>query len=135
MHEQNLADRERVLGADHPHTLARAATSASPTWPRAARLRRSPCTSRTWPTASGYWAPTTLTPCTARGNLANAYRDAGRTAEAITLHEQNLADRERVLGADHPYTLNSRNNLAIAYRAAGRTAEAGTEPSGLLTRK
>ena len=53
-----------------------------------------------------------------------AYQDAGRTAEALTLHERTLADRERLLGADHPSTLTSRNNLAMAYRAAGRTAEA-----------
>jgi tetratricopeptide (TPR) repeat protein len=61
-----------------------------------------------------------------RGNLAIAYQDAGRTAEAIPLFEQTLADRERVLGADHPSTLNARDNLAIAYRAAGRAAEAIT---------
>ena len=65
MLEQNLADQERVLGADHPDTLD------------------------------------------ARHNLATAYRDAGRTAEAITLVEQNLADQERVLGADHPDTLSN----------------------------
>jgi Tetratricopeptide repeat len=35
------------------------------------------------------------------------------------LLEQTLADRQRVLGADHPDTLTSRNNLAGAYRAAG----------------
>ncbi len=34
-------------------------------------------------------------------------QDAGRT-EAITLLEQTLADRERVLGADHPDTLATR---------------------------
>ena len=52
------------------------------------------------------------------------------------MHEQNLADRERVLGADHPDTLTTRNNLAAAYQAAGRTAEeitirrdTGVEPS------
>ena len=45
-------------------------------------------------------------------------------AEAITLLEQTLADRERVLGADHPDTLRTRNNLATAYRDAGRAAEA-----------
>ena len=42
------------------------------------------------------------------------------------MHEQTLAARERLLGPDHPDTLQSRNNLAIAYRAAGRTAEAIT---------
>jgi tetratricopeptide (TPR) repeat protein len=67
--------------------------------------------------------PDTLT---ARNNLAIAYRMAGRTAEAITLHEQNLADQERVLGTDHPDTLRTRNNLATAYGAVGRTAEAIT---------
>jgi hypothetical protein len=35
-----------------------------------------------------------------------------------------LAARERVLGPDHPDTLNSRNNLADAYVAADRAAEA-----------
>ena len=57
---------------------------------------------------------------TSRNNLALAYRDAGRAAEAIPLFERTLADLERVLGPDHPATLNSRNNLADAYRAAGR---------------
>ena len=42
------------------------------------------------------------------------------------MYEQTLADRERVLGPDHPDTLTSRNNLAVAYRDAGRTAEAIT---------
>ena len=38
---------------------------------------------------------------------------------AIPLCEQTLADRERVLGGDHPDTLVSRNNLAGAYESAG----------------
>jgi tetratricopeptide (TPR) repeat protein len=67
--------------------------------------------------------PDTLATC---NNLADGYRDAGRTAEAITLFEQTVADRERVLGTDHPNTLASRNNLALAYQDAGRTAEAIT---------
>jgi tetratricopeptide (TPR) repeat protein len=46
------------------------------------------------------------------------------TAQAITVGEPLLADCERVLGPDHPSTLNSRNDLALAYRAAGRAAEA-----------
>ena len=47
-------------------------------------------------------------------------------AQSILIGEPLLADMERVLGADHPDTLNARNNLAIAYRDAGRTAEAIT---------
>ena len=45
-------------------------------------------------------------------------------AQAIAVGEPLLADRERVLGPDHPATLGSRNNLATAYVAAGRAAEA-----------
>ena len=35
-----------------------------------------------------------------------------------------MAERERLLGADHPVTLAVRNNLASAYESAGRLAEA-----------
>ena len=59
-----------------------------------------------------------------RSDLANAYRMAGRVADAVALHEQVLAVRERLLGPDHLDTLSSRNNLAVAYRAAGRAANA-----------
>ena len=60
-----------------------------------------------------------------RSNLAAAYQEAGRTGEAITVHEQTLAAREQVLGPDHPSTLASRTNLASVYRAAGRISEVG----------
>jgi hypothetical protein len=40
------------------------------------------------------------------------------------LHEETLAAFERVLGHDHPHTLQSRNNLAVAYVGAGLAAEA-----------
>jgi tetratricopeptide (TPR) repeat protein len=44
--------------------------------------------------------------------------------QAILIGKPLLADKERVLGADHPDTLGTRNNLAIAYSDAGRTDEA-----------
>ena len=70
-----------------------------------------------------------------RGNLAIAYRAAGRVAEAITLHEHTLTDRDRILGLEHPDTLSSRNGLANAYRAAGRAAEAVTLHEETLIRR
>jgi hypothetical protein len=45
-------------------------------------------------------------------------------AQAIAVGEALIADLDRLLGADHPDTLNSRNSLAAAYQAAGRPAEA-----------
>jgi tetratricopeptide (TPR) repeat protein len=59
-----------------------------------------------------------------RGNLAFAYREAGRLDEAIALHERTLADHERVLGDTHPDTLTARNNLASALQDSGRLDEA-----------
>ena len=60
----------------------------------------------------------------ARNDLARAYRETGRVADAVPLVEQVLAARERLFGADDPRTLASRNNLASAYRASGRAADA-----------
>jgi RNA polymerase sigma factor (sigma-70 family) len=46
------------------------------------------------------------------------------TPQAIAVGEALTADLERLLGPDHPDTLNSRNSLAAAYLAAGRVADA-----------
>ena len=43
---------------------------------------------------------------------------------AIAIGESLTADLERVLGPDHPDTLNARNSLAAAYQAADRAADA-----------
>ena len=122
--ERLVADREQVLGPDHPdtlgarHGLALAYRDAGRTAEAIALLER---TLADRERVLGADHPDTLG---ARHGLALAYRDAGRTAEAIALLERTLADRERVLGADHPDTLGARHGLALAYRDAGRTAEA-----------
>ena len=48
----------------------------------------------------------------------------GSVPQAIEVGEPLSAELERVLGPDHPDTLNARNSLAAAYQAAGRVAEA-----------
>lgn len=60
----------------------------------------------------------------ARDRLATAYERAGRMAEAMSVFEAALADRERNLGADHPETLSARVNLAHSYDAAGLQVQA-----------
>ena len=60
----------------------------------------------------------------AQNELALAYREAGRVAEAVPLLERALAAEEQLLGAGHASTLASRNNLGSVYRATGRPAEA-----------
>ena len=49
----------------------------------------------------------------------------GKRAETEPMYRQALADRTRVLGADHPSTIASVNNLAICLKAQGKYAEAG----------
>ena len=124
--EPLLADQNRVLGADHPDTLA-VRMGLAVAYQRAGRIAEAMTLFEQTLTdrerVLGADHPDTLA---GRVSLANTYREAGRTAEAITLHEQNLADLERVLGAGHPDTLTTRNNLALAYRDAGRIAEAIT---------
>ena len=44
--------------------------------------------------------------------------------EAVAAFEVLLADRLRVLGADHPSTLTTRGNLALWLGEAGRVDEA-----------
>src|SRR5262249_1520200 len=55
-----------------------------------------------------------------RNNLASAYLAAGRTADAIALHDAMLKSMESRLSPDHPHVLQIRNNLAAAYWRAGR---------------
>jgi tetratricopeptide (TPR) repeat protein len=62
----------------------------------------------------------------ARDRLAAAYSTAGRMAEAMSVFEAALTDREQALGPDHPDAETARANLAHSYQAAGRDAEAIT---------
>ncbi len=122
--ERVLADRERMLSADHPDTL-QSLNSLASAYRSAGRLSEAiplfehALTDRDRVLGADH--PDTLT---SRRNLAGAYLSAGRLSKAIPLFEQALADRERVLGADHPDTLQSLNSLASAYRSAGRLSEA-----------
>ena len=124
VHERDLIERERLLGPDHPHTLAARANLAY-AYRQAGWLAKAiPLYERTladWRRLLGPDHPRTLR---SSNYLASAYREAGRLEEAITLYEQTLAERRRLLGPDHPSTLRSTNYLASAYRKQGRFAEA-----------
>ncbi|WP_085575993.1 tetratricopeptide repeat protein [Streptomyces sp. 13-12-16] len=118
-HQRALTTYERVLGADHPDTLA-SRNHLAGAYQAAGDLGRAiPLFEQTLTDVErvlGADHPDTLA---SRNNLAGAYRAAGDLGRAIPLFEQTLTDRVRVLGADHPSTLTSRNNLAVAYDAAG----------------
>ena len=124
LYEQVLAERERVLGPDHPDTLTIRNNLAGAYYSvgrfgEAIELYEQVLADRV--RVLGPDHPDTLT---VRNNLAGAYKSAGRLAEAVELFERVLADQERVLGPDHPDTLAARNNLAGAYYSVGRFGEA-----------
>ena len=124
LYEQVLAERERVLGADHPDTLITRNNLAGAykdvgRFGEAIELYK-----RVLADQERILAPDHPDTLTARNNLAVAYRYVGRFGEAIELFERVLADRVRVLGPDHPDTLTTRNNLAFVYHSAGRFGEA-----------
>jgi len=122
--ESLIADCERVLGPDHPSTLA-SRNSLAIAYRAAGRAAEAiPLHEQTLAARERVRGPDHPSTLASLNNLAIAYRAAGRAADAIALYEQVLAARERVLGPDHPSTLASRGNLAGAYRAAGRAAEA-----------
>ena len=105
MSEATVADRERVLGADHPDTLISRNNLAS-AYGAAGRLGEAiALLEDTRADTERVLGAEDLTTLTARNNLASAYQEAGRLGQAIPLFEATLADRERVLGADNPDTL------------------------------
>ncbi len=54
-----------------------------------------------------------------RDNLAVAYADAGRLAEAIALFEETLKLQTSKLGADHPGTLRTPQQSRTRLQARG----------------
>ena len=112
------ADCERVLGADHPGTLA-ARFNLAYAYESAGRLGEAiPLYEQVLAGRERVLGADHPDALASRFSLACVYESAGRPGEAIPLFEQALADYERVLGAGHPDTLTSRKYLAHAYEVA-----------------
>ncbi|UIZ11081.1 serine/threonine-protein kinase [Streptomyces sp. R527F] len=123
VHRQVAEQRGRVLGPDHPDTLAShyeigltlsrtgRAEEALSAFTRVAEGRER---------ALGADHPQTLA---ARQATAHALGRLGRHAEAHQVYGTVLAVRERVMGPDHPDTLRCRHNLAFNLCRLGRPEE------------
>ena len=117
-------DLERMLGPDHPDTLASRDDLAT-AYQDADRITEAiPLFEQVLAAREQALGPDHLDTLASRDSLATAYQDADRITEAIPLFEQVLAAREQALGPDHLDTLASRDSLATARWAAGRAAEA-----------
>ncbi|GIC93461.1 uncharacterized protein Aud_009949 [Aspergillus udagawae] len=121
---QVLEMRKRVLGPDHPSTLASMAALASTYWGQgrwneAEKLEVQVI--ETSKTVLGAEHPDTLI---SMMNLASTYSNQGRWNEAEKLKVQVIETSKTVLGAKHPDTLISMANLASTYWDQGRWNEA-----------
>jgi tetratricopeptide (TPR) repeat protein len=121
---QVMETRKRVLGDEHPSTLASMGNLAA-TYMKQGRWREAEELSvqvmKTTKRVLGDEHPSTLT---SMGNLAATYRNQGRWREAEELEVQVIETTKRVLSHGHPDTLSSMANLASTYRNQGRWREA-----------
>jgi tetratricopeptide (TPR) repeat protein len=126
-HWQHTTDTAlRLLGPEHPDTLAARANLASSYWQAGRTADAITILEEVAAESVRLLGPEHPDTLAARANLASSYRQAGRTADAITIEEEVAAERVRLLGPEHPDTLTARANLASSYRQAGRTADAIT---------
>ncbi|MFE1462736.1 tetratricopeptide repeat protein [Streptomyces nigra] len=120
VHRTVTAERERLLGPDHPDTLAsryELAFALSRTGRAADALREYKHVARARSLALGPDHPETLA---ARQEMAYVLGQLGRHLDAHQVYTSVLADRERAMGADHPDTLRCRHNLAFNLSRLGR---------------
>ncbi|MEU7041971.1 tetratricopeptide repeat protein [Streptomyces varsoviensis] len=120
VHRAVAAEREHVLGADHPDTLASRYEVAY----TLSRLGRPADALREYGQAAagrervlGAEHPDTLA---ARQETAYVLGQLGRHFEAHQVYAAVLAVRERTMGPDHPDTLRCRHNLAYNLSRLGR---------------
>jgi non-specific serine/threonine protein kinase/serine/threonine-protein kinase len=122
--ETALQTRRRVVGQDHPDTLASANALANLYWYQgqyreAEPLYRDIVERRTRLLGADH--PDTLR---ANYDLASLYAKQKRWEAFDRLSRDTLARQRRVLGDSHPDTLDSLGNLQSSYFARGRYEEA-----------
>lgn len=121
---QVMQTTKRVLGDDHPCTLASMANLASTysyqgRWDSAEQLQGQVIEGMKKVLSDDH--PHTLTSI---NNLALTYWNQGRWNKAEQLQVQVIQRRKRVLGIEHPDTLASMANLAITHWGQGRLEDA-----------
>ncbi|GGV81728.1 serine/threonine protein kinase [Streptomyces griseoloalbus] len=120
VHRAVAAEREHLLGPDHPDTLAsryEVAFTLSRTGRAAEALREYKHVAEARIRALGADHPDTLA---VRQEMAYVLAQSGRPFDAHQVYLSVLADRERTMGPDHPDTLRCRHNLAFNLSRLGR---------------
>jgi tetratricopeptide (TPR) repeat protein len=123
LHSQTLEIRRRVLGPEHPGTLASMHNLAG-VYSSEARYKPAEAlfgqTLETQRRVLGAEHPSTLWTLS---DLAAMYQQQGRYALAETLAAQAFAGRRHAFGSEHPDTMASAVDLALAYQSQGKFPE------------
>ncbi|MET9093604.1 serine/threonine-protein kinase [Streptomyces cyaneofuscatus] len=123
VHRAVAAQRESVLGPDHPDTLAsrhEIGLTLSRTGRAADALREFGQVAAGRERTLGPDHPQTLA---ARQETAHVLGQLGRHFESHQVYAAVLAARERSMGPDHPETLRCRHHLAVNLGRLGRPEE------------
>ncbi|MFI8358182.1 serine/threonine-protein kinase [Streptomyces cyaneofuscatus] len=123
VHRAVAAQRESVLGPDHPDTLAsrhEIGLTLSRTGRAADALREFGQVAAARERTLGPDHPQTLA---ARQETAHVLGQLGRHFESHQVYAAVLAARERSMGPDHPETLRCRHHLALNLSRLGRPEE------------
>ena len=123
MYQIVLGHRERVLGPEHPHTLASIGSlgsilSSQGKYEDAEAMHRQALRDRE--KVLGPEHPGTLASI---NNLGLVLSRQGKYEEAEAMNRRALEDKEKVLGPEHPSTLTSVNNLGLVLSSQGKYEE------------
>ncbi|MFJ5269635.1 tetratricopeptide repeat protein [Streptomyces sp. NPDC088358] len=131
VHRAVAAEREHLLGPDHPDTLAsryEVGFTLSRTGRAADALHAYAHVARVRERVLGPDHPDTLA---ARQETAYVLGQLGRHFEAHQAYTSVLAAREHAMGPDHPDTLRCRHNLAFNLSRLGRLEDSYRMASGV----
>ncbi|PYH52144.1 uncharacterized protein BO96DRAFT_469401 [Aspergillus niger CBS 101883] len=121
---QVLELRKRVLGPEHPDTLASMSTLAWTYWYQGRWKEAEELQVQVLELSKQVLGPEHPGTLTSMSDLAMTYRNQGRWKEAEELEVQVLELRKQVLGPEHSGTLISMSTLAWTYGNQGRWKEA-----------
>lgn len=124
---QVIADRQQLLGPEHPETLRGRNSLAGVFFSQHKYVEAEQEQQAVLSLRERVLGPEHPDTLTTRNNLALTLNDQGRHTEAVREYRTLQAIYERVLGAEHFDTLRSRNNLALALYGQENFADAERE--------
>ena len=122
--EQQLAEQERTLGAEHPEVAVTLNNLADMYQNQARYDEAEPLFRRALAIYEKQLGAEHPNVAVVLNNLAFLYNNQARYAEAESLYYRALKIREKQLGVEHADVAQSLNNLAFLYDSQARYAEA-----------